>query len=589
MDVGGFFRGRLGLWRTTAIVWLLVSIFLLARSQVWHGLHNLDTDDAMRLVEVRDWLAGQGWFDTTQHRGWPAPGFSMHWSRIPDLAIGGLIALFGVALPRAGAEFAAMIVWPLVQLAATLPLVGLAARRMAGVRAVAPAMLLFALLGAASWQFHPGRIDHHGAQMFGIFLMLVGVLGLRRRPWAGVAAGLGGAFALAIGLEGLVFWLMLCGMAGLVLARDGVLARGAVAAFGLTVAVATPLLAFASNPTRYVMSQACDQIAMPVLALAVVGGLGLALAAALAGVVKSRLARLALVALAGALAAAAFVAAGPHCVRGPFADIDPRLGPIWLNHVVEAHTLPWLLARMNVFGVTSAVQAALGLAAVGLLLWLRPVLIRPVAIVSGVFLVAVALMFVQMRAITYTAGLASPLIAAAMVVVARKAGTPRVHWGAAMLAGLLVFTSLPLGSGLVTNLARKKTDEGAPKEAEGCFDPAAYKGLARLPAGLAVAPIDSGPFILMSSPLSVVSAPYHRNAAGVLAGHEFLAGKPDQSRALAERMGVRYVVMCRSGEILRMLRFEPDGLGARLDAGEVPGWLEPVGSSAGPVRVYRVR
>ena len=30
--------------------------------------NDLSTDDAMRLVEVRDFLAGQGWFDLTQYR-----------------------------------------------------------------------------------------------------------------------------------------------------------------------------------------------------------------------------------------------------------------------------------------------------------------------------------------------------------------------------------------------------------------------------------------------------------------------------------------------------------------------------------------
>jgi hypothetical protein len=37
----------------------------------------------MRLVEVRDLIAGQGWFDLTQHRLDP-PGVSIHWSRVID-------------------------------------------------------------------------------------------------------------------------------------------------------------------------------------------------------------------------------------------------------------------------------------------------------------------------------------------------------------------------------------------------------------------------------------------------------------------------------------------------------------------------
>ncbi len=35
-----------------------------------------DPDDAMRLVEVRDLVNGQGWFDLVQHRFGPPPGSS---------------------------------------------------------------------------------------------------------------------------------------------------------------------------------------------------------------------------------------------------------------------------------------------------------------------------------------------------------------------------------------------------------------------------------------------------------------------------------------------------------------------------------
>jgi len=45
------------------LAWLAVSFQLVAL--YWSGTAEtlLDTDDAMRLVQVRDFLAGQGWFD----------------------------------------------------------------------------------------------------------------------------------------------------------------------------------------------------------------------------------------------------------------------------------------------------------------------------------------------------------------------------------------------------------------------------------------------------------------------------------------------------------------------------------------------
>ena len=68
-----------------------------------------DTDDAMRLVQIRDWLAGQRFADLSQHR--LAGGVPMHWSRLPDLVPGGLIALLTPLLGRHAAEIAAVIAW----------------------------------------------------------------------------------------------------------------------------------------------------------------------------------------------------------------------------------------------------------------------------------------------------------------------------------------------------------------------------------------------------------------------------------------------------------------------------------------------
>ena len=55
-----------------------------------------DNDDGMRLVEVRDFLAGQGWFDLMQYRLGLDGGTLMHWSRLIDLPIASLIWFFGL-------------------------------------------------------------------------------------------------------------------------------------------------------------------------------------------------------------------------------------------------------------------------------------------------------------------------------------------------------------------------------------------------------------------------------------------------------------------------------------------------------------
>ena len=48
---------------------------------------NGDNDSLLRIVQVRDLIAGQGWFDLTQYRMGLDGGFVMHWSRIVDAPI----------------------------------------------------------------------------------------------------------------------------------------------------------------------------------------------------------------------------------------------------------------------------------------------------------------------------------------------------------------------------------------------------------------------------------------------------------------------------------------------------------------------
>lgn len=43
-----------------------------------------DTDDATRLVMVRDMFAGHGWWDQKITRLQPPVGLYMHWSRLLD-------------------------------------------------------------------------------------------------------------------------------------------------------------------------------------------------------------------------------------------------------------------------------------------------------------------------------------------------------------------------------------------------------------------------------------------------------------------------------------------------------------------------
>jgi hypothetical protein len=94
MSVAASYPDRASAQRTDTrvllvIIWAAtVATYLFAG---WRAEESLSTDDAMRLVQVRDLLAGQNWFDPVQHRLAPPDGVIMHWSRLIDLPIAILI------------------------------------------------------------------------------------------------------------------------------------------------------------------------------------------------------------------------------------------------------------------------------------------------------------------------------------------------------------------------------------------------------------------------------------------------------------------------------------------------------------------
>src|SRR5262245_27824807 len=97
-------------WALLASAFLLIGTLAWAGPSFWDSLG--DTDDAARLVSVRELLAGARWFDTTLARiGAPEPLVS-HWSRLIDAPLAAMIALFSPLLGNDGAELATRILWP---------------------------------------------------------------------------------------------------------------------------------------------------------------------------------------------------------------------------------------------------------------------------------------------------------------------------------------------------------------------------------------------------------------------------------------------------------------------------------------------
>ena len=169
----------------------------------------MDPDSVMRLAQVKDLLAGQSFFDLTQHRMNAPFGLEMHWSRLIDLPIAALVLLGNSWIGSAYGVPFALTFWPLLVLLPVLVMLGVLAREVGGARAVLPGMI-FALACPRIGVFMPGQIDHHNVQILLFLTVATCVVISHRAPKFAGAAGVLAPISLSIGMETIAYVLICC-------------------------------------------------------------------------------------------------------------------------------------------------------------------------------------------------------------------------------------------------------------------------------------------------------------------------------------------------------------------------------------------
>jgi hypothetical protein len=569
------------------LVWLLVALALLLQHWAQTAETLLGTDDAMRLVELRAWLNGQSWFVLHQPRLQPPLGYDAHWSRLIDAGLAGLLQVFKLLVDPPAAERLMRAWWPLIWLLPTIAGMAAIAWRLAG-REAATVALLLALVGVPAYQqFTPGRIDHHNVQIALTLLAAAATVWSDRRRWCAVATGLLSGLALGIGLECLPY-LAVCGGA---IALRYVFEREAAPAardYGMALAGAVAMAFFVNVAPAHWSTSQCDAIAINSAAAVICAGLVLALAGWLSHAQATT--RALAVAGAGCSALAVFLLIEPRCIHGPFAMVDPAIWPIWHSYVRELQPLVavFRINPLTAAGI-AAFPAAATLAAVALARDSRLRHDFGFLAAAAVFLVAAGTTVAAIRGYSYAIWLGMPLVAALapwLFAALKLKSLP------ARLATGLLLTPMALSSGAIT-IAHASglddTDSFTRPASRHCFRTASYAALAQLPTGLVVADISYGPFLLALTPHTVMSAPYHRLGRGIVTAYRALAAPPDEARRVLTRAKATYVMVCGPRP--------PDGLAepargrslwGRLQAGAIPGWLEPL-PGMDPFAVYRVR
>jgi hypothetical protein len=591
------------------LAWAVTAGFLLAERWPEMGERLFDGDDAMRLVQVREFLAGRGWFDLHEARLAPPTGYDTHWSRLIDAGLAGLFLAFRPFADLDLAERLMRAVWPLLWLLVAMAGAAALAWRLAGRQAAVIVLVLSACALPAFQHYKPGRIDHHNVQIALALAVVAATAWADRTRHAATLAGILTGLASAVGFESLPLLVLCASALALRFIWTGNASARSLAHYGLAVAAGV-LAAFLLNVAPDHWSRpACDAIAVNWLVAAMVAGLGFWVAArAPYGLGKRRLdgepstpsagrpmpqagARTIAIALVGGAALLAFLLFEPRCIHGPFALTDDAVKAIWLDDVDESVPLVAFVRGFPVVGAwictfpLVALLAALALARdgetrrdFGFLLAVAACLLSVAATFGAMKIYAYAMWFgmppVAALACRLTAS--SGLRASVIRVAAIVALTPTVATTAALAIALAAAGEDPAKPGIPERMICTRND--------------AYEVLARLPPGLVATDVNYGPYVLALTPHAVVAAPYHRlPAASIVAAYAIFSAPPEEARRIAESTGVTYIAVCGRRTSTGM-EPSPGSLRAELSADRVPAWLEQFPETRGaPYAVYRLR
>ncbi|KKC37799.1 hypothetical protein WH87_08885 [Devosia epidermidihirudinis] len=576
--------------RYVAGAFLLALFILIMRNAI--GAHDdaffNDTDDAMRMVVVHDFINGQGWYDLIQQRLNTPWGAEIHWSRLVDLPLAALTLLFRPFFGLAGADIAVGYVWPLALLAVLLWLSARLALRLVGPAGVFPALILPLLAPSIISEFVPGRVDHHNVIIVLTLAIAWVTIEAIQRPRYAIAAGLLSATAIAIATESIPTIAAAALVFGFIWVLDPTRGRTA-RLFGLTFAIGSIVhLALYRPPSRW-FEAACDVLSPVYVGVALVVAAAFTIVTLLPAPRQAwqRLLWLGALALAGL---AVVVALYPECLKGPYAALDPWLQANWIASINEA--MPW----------TTVVLQQPAVLAVGLptLIGLGVIVYRLVRVQEEraewaallVFLLLSALvMFAQVRGARLALMPAMPAAAWLIVVVRQRYLAKASVWSALALVGSWVIfagTLLTLVIGYALPARTQEVAEARTSKSP-CMMPSAFEDLAAIPAERMMTPIDLGAHMLLYTPHAVVAAPYHRNQQGVRDAFRFFNDPIAEARTILDERGIGLVVICPGMAEMQGLPDRAEDSFVNLYARDaLPAWLEDVSLPDAALKVFAV-
>jgi hypothetical protein len=576
--------------RIWLLLWLAISVVLIISG--WDNIitrSGWDPDDQLRMVQLRDFLNGQSWFDITQYRMNAPEGAPMHWSRFVELPLAFVILLVSPLFGQPIAEMVAGGIIPLIGFGLVALLLGQITTKLAGREAGIVAVVLTFLSPAIIPQFRPMRIDHHGWQILMASLAYTTIFWPQKKR-GGIVLGLALAIWMHISLEGApmtaAFFLLL-GWRWIFEKGHGVRLFWTVASFALACAA----LFFGTQRSGLFAATYCDTVSPPhIIAIAIAAAIMLPV---IAKAPQNRNIRIIAAAAAGIGALAALLMLAPQCSGGAFATLDPLVREYWYAHINEG--LPvW---HQDFASAASLLAGPIcGIMALAYLWRQSSGEARIHSRIAAFFLIyAFALALIVFRTVSVTSAYAIPPTAMLIVTLfsryrSCKLPSRRIGLVALMLALFVpgTFTNKLVHAVMTDNKKEVVQQDIIP--AKSCGSAVSVGALSVLKDARIVAPFDMGPMILLTTPNEVLASSHHRNEAAMHDNIEIFRSKADFAKTIIAQRGITHIAACAdNAEMKGYLKTDPDSLWADLAKGKAPDWLLSLPDMGGGIKVWKVK
>ena len=550
-------------------------------------------DDFLRLHQVETLISGQGWFDVKVHR---LAGSDIHWSRIVDVPVALLALPFTLFVDLTASLRISALLWPFLLFLTALYLMVKTCDRLCGVQSRILVLLFTGFNSFTMQEFAPGRVDHHNLQ---IVLLLLAAYGLfARENWTrALCIGLAIPVSTAIGLEILILFIAV--LAGLAWAwvwggkedRDLLLKTGIVMG-----AVSLGLFLLTIPPDQYAVPY-CDAYSIVYLVLLLgisIGFAGLASATEKIDSFSTNPAVMRLISgsIVAGILAFGLLASFPQCIAGPMGGLSEELVSRWLLNVTEARGIFETASLKPERWISGVAYLGLMLAVATWVTLRRYRNHKHLLTLLAVLWVCALASIWQMRVLRTGIFSAIPFsVVFAMLMmetISARFGKMPALSSALKLVLCLGLTSyawallaIPFSQSPDVEAAQQVnpglTAENVDPEAKklrtpgACFAASDFETLAKLPEGRVMSDLSSAAPLLVHTPHSTISGPYHRNGNQILAVYDFFQSLPGDAQKLASRETIDYLALCRAGSSIPVA--SGDHLNARILRDELPDWL----------------